>query len=212
MNSAEVTRNLDSAREELKVKERTLAEKKEAFLEKVQAILPDRIEHAISAVISRNAELVEKLSADELGKMKKALAEEKPKALEKGVSSLRSSNWMWCPSSGTGTATATGRAPFSWPGINEEGPIWQSLQSYSKDLESILKKYGFKLEEQIAKFSMSPFRIILPKSAEGKKEELDELNHAVGKANKEYCDAKRKVTYLEQLFKETKAREKYEAA
>src|SRR5208282_2544784 len=131
MNSAEVTRNLDSAREELKVKERTLAEKKEAFLEKVQAILPDRIEHAISAVISRNAELVEKLSADVLGKMKKALAEGKPKAVEKGVSSLRSSDWMWCPSSDT----ASGRAPFSWPGINEEGPIWQSLQSYSRDLE-----------------------------------------------------------------------------
>jgi|SRR5208282_1886873 len=207
MNSAEVARNLDSAREELKLKERTLVEKKDAFLEKVQATLPDRIEHAISAVISRNAELVEKLSSDELGKMKKALGEEKPKAVEKGISSLRSSDWMWCSSSGT----AMGRAPFSWPGINEEGPIWQSLQSYSKDLESILKKYGFKLEEQM-KFSMSPFRVILPKSAEGKKEELDELNHAVGKANKEYCDAKRKVTYLEQLLKETKAREKYESA
>ncbi|HKM76253.1 MAG TPA: hypothetical protein VJZ32_07535 [Candidatus Bathyarchaeia archaeon] len=208
MNSAEVARNLDSAREELRLKERTLVEKKEAFLAKVQAMLPDRIEHAISAVISRNAELVEKLSSNELAKMKKALTDEKPKAVEKGVSSLRSSDWMWCPSSGT----ATGRAPFSWPGINEEGPIWQSLQSYSKDLESILKKYGFKLEEQTAKFSMSPFRVILPKSAEGKKEELDDLNHAVGKANKEYCDTKRKVTYLEQLLKETKAREKYETA
>jgi hypothetical protein len=207
MNSAEVARNLDSAREELNLKEKTLVENKEAFLQKVQTTLPDKIEHAISAVISRNAELVEKLSTEELGKMKKALGEEKPKAIEKGVSALRSSDWMWCPSSGT----ATGRAPFSWPGINEEGPIWQSLQTYSKDLENILKKYGFKLEEQM-KFSMSPFRVILPKSTEGKKEELDDLNHAVGKANKEYCDAKRKVTYLEQLLKETKAREKYESA
>jgi hypothetical protein len=208
MNSAEVARNLDSAREELNLKERMLVEKKEAFLQKVQAMLPDRIEHAISSVISRNAELVEKLSSNELAKMKKALGEEKPKAIEKGVSSLRASDWMWCPSSGT----TTGRAPFSWPGINEEGPIWQSLQTYSKDLETILKKYGFKLEEQIAKFSMSPFKVMLPKSTEAKKEELDDLNHVVGKANKEYCDAKRKVAYLEQLLKETKAREKYEAA
>ena len=207
MNSAEVARNLDSAPQELNLKEKTLVENKEAFLQKVQTTLPDKIENAISAVISRNAELVEKLSTEELGKMKKALGEEKPKAIEKGVSSLRSSDWTWCPSSGT----ATGRAPFSWPGINEEGPIWQSLQTYSKDLENILKKYGFKLEEQM-KFSMSPFRVILPKSTEGKKEELDDLNHAVGKANKEYCDAKRKVTYLEQLLKETKAQRNIESA
>jgi hypothetical protein len=207
MNSAEVARNLDSAREELNLKEKTLVEKKEAFLQRVQAMLPDRIEHAISAVISHNAELVEKLASNELAKMKKALGEEKTKAVEKGVSSLRASDWMWCPTSGT----TTGRAPFSWPGINEEGPIWQSLQTYSKDLETILKKYGFKLEEQM-KFSMSPFKVILPKSTEAKKEELDDLNHEVGKANKEYCDAKRKVSYLEQLLKETKAREKYEAA
>jgi len=208
MNSAEVARTLDSAREELKVKERTLSEKKDVFLEKVQAMLPEKIEHTISAIVAHNAELVEKLSSNELAKMKKTLGEEKPKAVEKGISALRASDWTWCPSSGT----ATGRAPFSWPGINEEGPIWQALQTYSKDLETILKKYGFKLEEQNVKFSISPFKVALPKSTETKKEDLDDLNHAVGKANKEYCDSKRKVGQLEQVLKETKAREKYEAA
>jgi uncharacterized protein YhaN len=56
MTSAEVAKKLDSARKELQLKEKVLLEKKEAFIARVQAILPDAVDRAISTVISRNAD------------------------------------------------------------------------------------------------------------------------------------------------------------
>ncbi len=207
MNSGEVEKNLDVARNQLQLKEGTLVKKKEAFIQKVQAILPNNIERGITQIISRNAGLVQKLPAVELATMKKALAEEKPKAIEKGVSSLRSNNWMWCPP----PSTSTGRDPISWSGVNEDGPIWLSLQSYSGNLEGILKKYGLKVEEQVVTYSRSPFWVRIPRGAGENKEELEELSRAVAEASKEYCDAKLKVTSLERELEETKARERYES-
>ncbi len=204
MTSAEVAKNLDSARKELQLKEKVLLEKKEAFIARVQAILPDAVDRAISTVISRNADRVEAFPAEQLRTMKKALAEEKPKAIEKGMFALRSSDWLWCPYS----ATVRGKDPLGWLGVNEDGPIWQSLQKYSNDLESIFKKFGFKVEEG---YYGSPFRLHIPRGAGGRKDELEDLNKAVGPAGREYYDLKFKVTCLERELKETKAREKFES-
>src|SRR5208337_307849 len=205
--SGEVEKSLNLARDELKAKEKTLLEKKEAFIAGIQAMLPRHIDQAISGVISRNADLVQKLPSGDLAAMKRALSDEKPKAVEKGVSALRSSDWMWCRSS----STATQRDPFFIGGVSEGGPIWQSLQSYSRDVELILKKYSFMIDIHSSGYTMNPFQVPIPIGYRQTKE-LNELNKAVGQAGTEYCQAKENVKALEQQLSETKARERYDSA
>jgi hypothetical protein len=208
MNSKDIEKELESAHQELELKEKNLLDLKATFIGEVRHLLPNHIERTISEIISANASRVEAISTDELRKMKSALAQQKDQAIEKGISALQSADWLWRSTSGVHTE----RDPIDILGLNEGGPIWQSLQSYSKDLEATFKSFGFEVEERLYTASRSRFLIDFPRAYHQKKERLQEINEAIGKAHEEYVAAKGKISSLEAQLKRTLAREKFEAA
>jgi len=206
--SAEIQKSLESSRQKLQLKETALLDKKAAFIEEVKRLLPSKFDRAISEIIASNANHVNELTADELRKMKSAIAEERPKAIQKGITALETSDWLWCQSSGV----TSGNDPIGYSGVNEQGAIWQSLHNYSKDVETILQRFGLQVEKRMASYSFSPFHLSVPRIYTGTtKERLQEINEGFIIAHEEYCKSKSEVNSLEEQLTRTKAKERYDS-
>ncbi len=203
--SEDAKMKLEAMRLELEATQKALLEMRDAFIKDLEVILPVSVDKAISKIISLNADLVEQLPKEKLAELKKELAEEKPKAMEKGLSSLRSSpEWLWSPSSGARTQ----RDPLDHlHGIRTEGAIWTSFEKYSLNLETIFRKHGFKIES--GDYHQSVFSVsglLEPDRS------LHERNEAIGRAHREYYKAKWDFNIHEKRLNEAKARERFDSA
>jgi hypothetical protein len=196
MSSAEVAKVLESARQELKLKEKVLLKKKHKFMEELRPLLVSQIDAAIANIVSRNADRIEALGT-ELKTMKNAIDTAKTSAVESGLQALESCpDWLQSSQSIDGL------------GVTEQGRIWQSLQSYSNNLRKIMQGYGLTVDQKLAEgFFISPLTLHL---ASGTK--LQEINESeVAPAHRDYCNCQNKVASLEEELKAAKAREKYES-
>lgn len=197
-SSVDVGRELEQLRSQLETKQKTLLERKDAFIRQIQLDLQAQFDRARDLVISDNAEIVEKMSQEDLVNLKKRLVQEKPRVIQKAIDALATSPY-WFESSVPVSRNEGWTPAIDEMGVVLDGPIWKAADAYRESVESLFIRSGLTVEK-----AMSPFRLSTLFGMA-----LNSLNKAIVPAYREYCDIKNKVTHCERELVGAKAREKF---